>query len=199
LVAVPAGSVVWFTGLSGAGKTTLCRAVAKELTTKGHRTQILDGDVVRSALWQDLGYSADDRLEHNRRLAYLARLLSRQGVTVLVAAISPLRCMRDLARRSVSSFCEVFVDAPLSICEERDPKGLYRRVRAGDLYNFTGVDAPYEAPQSPEVICCTAKESVTESAGKVLDFLEAGHLRRAVDSEYGADLRSLCDDMKLGR
>jgi len=175
-----AGPVVWFTGLSGAGKTTLCRAVAEDLKAKGHPTQILDGDVVRSELWRDLGYSDQDRLENNRRLTYLARLLSEHGITVLVAAISPLQSMRDFARSSVTFFCEVFVDAPLSVCEQRDPKGLYRRARAGNLQNFTGIDAPYEAPGAPDVICCTAHESVTQSAAKVSEFLEDLYVRRTV-------------------
>jgi adenylylsulfate kinase len=166
-----AGQVVWFTGLSGAGKTTLSRSIAAALKALNYPVQILDGDAVRSELWNDLGFNRDDRLEHNRRLAYLAQLFSAHGITVLVAAISPLRAMRELPRSLSAHFCEVFVDAPLCVCEQRDVKGLYLRARSGELRNFTGIDAPYETPLSPEVTCHTADESLAQSTEKVLAYL----------------------------
>jgi len=169
---MPTGQVLWFTGLSGSGKTTLCQSVGASLRETDLPVQLLDSDMVRRDLWNDLGYSEQDRIEHNRRLGYLAGLLSQHGITVLVAAISPLRSIREQARRTCPRFCEVFVDAPLSVCEQRDPKGLYRRFRSGMISNFTGIDAPYERPVSPEIVCQTALESIMESTEKVLHFLK---------------------------
>lgn len=160
--------IVWFTGLSGAGKTTLCRALAEELTRLGYRNRIVDGDEMRRTLCADLGYSEADRTENIRRIASVAQLLAQDGTIALVAAIAPLKAMREAARQAAPLFCEVFVDAPLSTCEARDVKGLYKRARAGEIENFTGIDAPYEAPTAPEVLCRTDVETVEESTAKVL-------------------------------
>lgn len=162
------GLTVWFTGLSGAGKTTLCRRVQTELLARGFPVEVLDGDSVREYLCSDLGFSEDDRRENIKRIAYVAQLLTRNGVVVLVAAISPYRNSREAARASIGNFLEVFVNAPLPVCEARDPKGLYRRARAGALLKFTGIDDPYEEPNVPEVECHTDRESVDESAEKVI-------------------------------
>ncbi len=162
------GLTVWFTGLSGAGKTTICRAVATELLSRGLRVEVMDGDAIRTYLCRDLGFSEKDRKENIKRIAYVAQLLTRNGVVVLVAAISPYRSSREEARDAIGSFVEVYVNAPLRVCEARDPKGLYRRARAGELERFTGIDDPYEAPLAPEVECHTDVESAGESSGTVL-------------------------------
>jgi len=167
--------VIWFTGLSGAGKTTLCNAVAAKLLAGGTPVQILDGDEIRQGLCSDLGFSMEDRLENIRRIAFVADLLVRNHVVVLVAAISPLRVMREAARSHLGSLIEVFVDAPLHVCEARDPKGLYKRARAGNLSGFTGVASTYEPPIAADVICSTDSESIDESANKVIDFASTYH------------------------
>jgi len=165
--------VVWFSGLSGAGKTTLCHSAAERLRLLNCHVQILDGDEMRKELCADLSFSNDDRIENVRRIACVSALIARNGTIVLVALISPLRSMRDGARqtitKSVTHFCEVYVDAPLSVCEERDVKGLYKRVREGQILNFTGVGSPYEPPLAPDVTCHTALESVAESTDKILE------------------------------
>ena len=166
-----AGTVVWLTGLSGSGKTTLCHLVAADLLALGHRVQVLDGDVMRKDLCRDLTFSDADRIENIRRISYIAGLLSTHGVIVLVAAISPLRMMRQAARDVASSFLEVFIDAPLRICEQRDPKGLYKLARAGQIQSFTGIDSPYESPDQPDVVCRTNEETVSESKAKILQAL----------------------------
>jgi adenylylsulfate kinase len=162
------GLTVWFTGLSGAGKTTICRYVQMELTTRDLEVEVLDGDIVRTNLCKDLGFSAADRKENIRRIAHVAQLLTHHGKIVLVAAISPYRSSREEARSIVGNFIEVYVNAPLSVCEQRDPKGLYHKARIGIIHGFTGIDDPYEAPLSPDVECLTGTESPKESAGKVM-------------------------------
>lgn len=174
------GLTVWFTGLSAAGKTTLCRAVQGELLARGFPVEVLDGDAIRTYLCRDLGFSEADRRENIRRIAYVAQLLTRNGVVVLVAAISPYRDSREEARAAIGNFIEVYVNAPLEVCEARDPKGLYRRARAGELLHFTGIDDPYEAPIAPNVQCHTGEELPAESSRRVmasvLAFLAAGQL-----------------------
>jgi len=162
------GLTVWFTGLSGAGKTTICTAVHAELQARGYRVEMLDGDVVRRQLYPDLGFSKADRDENIRRIGFLAQLLTRNGVIALVAAISPYRAARDEVRKSIGHFLEVHVDAPLAVCEDRDPKGLYRRARSGDLRGLTGIDDPYEAPLAPEVRCATERTTVHACRDQVI-------------------------------
>jgi adenylylsulfate kinase len=162
------GLTVWFTGLSGAGKTTICRYVQMELATRDMAVEVLDGDIVRTHLCRDLGYSEADRKENIRRIAHVAQMLTHHGKIVLVAAISPYRSSREEARSIIGNFIEVYVNAPLSVCEQRDPKGLYHQARIGMIHGFTGVDDPYEAPLSPDVECFTGVESPKESAAKVL-------------------------------
>ena len=162
------GLTVWFTGLSGAGKTTICRSVHAELLTLGYRAEMLDADVVRKQLWPDLGFSKADRDENIRRIGFLAELLTRNGIIALVAAISPYRAVRDEVRNQICRFLEVHVDAPLHVCEERDPKGLYRRARCGDLRGFTGIDDPYEVPLAPEIRCATDQDPVNACRDQVI-------------------------------
>lgn len=149
------GVTLWFTGLSGSGKSTVANAVAARLLAAGRPAYVLDGDNVRHGLNADLGFSAEDRSENIRRVGEVARLMADAGLVVLVPVISPYRADRRRARRAHEAaglaFLEVFVDTPLELCEQRDPKGLYRRARAGELSDMTGIDAPYEAPEAPEV------------------------------------------------
>ena len=146
---------VWFTGLSGAGKSTIAAAVAQQLMTSGRPVTVLDGDEIRRGLNADLGFSAADRSENIRRIGEVARLMADAGLVVLVPVISPYRADRDRVRAIHAdaglAFVEVFVDTPLEVCEQRDPKGLYARARAGELKGLTGVDDPYEAPEAPDV------------------------------------------------
>jgi len=162
------GLTVWFTGLSGAGKTTLCNAVYSALLDQGRRVEILDGDALRRHLSRDLSFSKEDRDENIRRIGFIADMLTRNGILVLVAAISPYRAARDEVRQKIGRFLEVFVDAPLSVCEERDPKGLYRKARRGELRGFTGIDDPYEEPLLPDVRCHTDQETLEVSSRKVV-------------------------------
>ncbi|NJN85587.1 MAG: adenylyl-sulfate kinase [Leptolyngbyaceae cyanobacterium SL_7_1] len=166
------GVTVWFTGLSGAGKTTIRMVIEQELRARGLKVEVLDGDIVRQNLTKGLGFSKADRDENIRRIGFVAHLLSRNGVIVLVSAISPYRNIRDEVRQKIQDFVEVYVNAPLSVCEARDVKGLYKKARAGEIKQFTGIDDPYEPPINPEVECHTDQESPEESAMKVLDYLE---------------------------
>ncbi|MGO9337254.1 MAG: adenylyl-sulfate kinase [Terracidiphilus sp.] len=163
-----AGLTVWFTGLSSAGKTTLSDAVSAHLKNLGYRVEQLDGDVIRRHLSLGLGYERKDREENLRRIGYVAEMLSRNQVIVLVSAISPYRAIRDEMRIKCGPFIEVYVDAPLEVCEQRDLKGIYKRARKGELLHVTGIDDPYEPPNSPEVICRTDQESIEESCARVL-------------------------------
>ena len=167
------GVTLWFTGLSGAGKTTISQAVEKELRSRDCNIEVLDGDIVRQNLTKGLGFSKADRDENIRRIGFVAHLLSRNGVIVLVSAISPYRAIRDEVRQRIGDFIEVFVNAPLEVCEERDVKGLYKRARAGEIKQFTGIDDPYEAPLNPEIECRTDQESLEESVAKVLAKVES--------------------------
>ena len=167
--------VIWFTGLSGAGKSTIANLVEARLHALGYHTYLLDGDNVRHGLNKDLGFTEADRVENTRRVAELSRLLVDAGLVVLVAFISPFRAERRMARELVESgeFFEVFVDAPLSVAESRDPKGLYRKARAGELKNFTGIDSPYEPPEHPELRLDTTTLAPVEAAAQVLERLQA--------------------------
>ena len=173
-VSVPShrGLTVWFTGLSASGKSTLCRAVYDRLAARGCRLELLDGDTVRKHLSKGLGFSREDRDENIRRIGFVAGLLTRNGVIALAAAISPYRAVRDEVRASIGDFVEVYVNAPLEVCEGRDPKGLYRKARAGQLPAFTGIDDPYEPPLKPEVECRTDRETLEECIAKVLGAID---------------------------
>lgn len=166
------GVTLWFTGLSGAGKTTLSQAVADVLRRMGYRLEVLDGDIVRQNLCKGLGFSKSDRDENIRRIGFVAHLLSRNGVIVLVSAISPYQEIRDEVRQRIGNFVEIYVNAPLTVCEARDVKGLYKRARAGEIQGFTGIDDPYESPVNPEVECRTDLESISHSVTKILSKLE---------------------------
>jgi bifunctional enzyme CysN/CysC len=165
------GLTVWCTGLSGSGKSTICSLLETELLARGLRVQILDGDLLRKELSRGLGFTKSDRDENIRRIGFVAKLLSRHGVIALVSAISPYREIREEMRRAIGDFLEVFVNAPLDICEQRDPKGLYKRARAGELSGFTGIDDPYEPPLNPDVQCDTHLESVNVCVDKILEHV----------------------------
>jgi adenylylsulfate kinase len=163
------GAIVWFTGLSGAGKTTVAGGVFDRLAALGVPSEVLDGDVVRQHISRGLGFSREDRDENVRRIGFLADLLARHGVVVLVSAVSPYRAARDEVRsRTRALSVEVHVSAPLDVCERRDPKGLYRKARAGELRHFTGIDDPYEPPIAPDFTCPTHEQSVDASVESVL-------------------------------
>jgi len=182
------GFVVWFTGLSGAGKSTIANALQAELERRGRHTELLDGDEVRTHLSRGLGFSKEDRDTNIRRIGYVARLVARSGGVAITAAISPYREVRDEVRSNTPSFVEVFARAPLETLVQRDTKGLYRRAIAGEIANFTGVSDPYEEPLHPEVICDTADETVAESVAKVIARLERlGHLPRQVPDRLKAE------------
>ena len=165
--------MLWFTGLSGAGKSTIANLVEKELHAMGYHTYILDGDNVRRALNKDLGFTAADRVENIRRIAEVARLMLDAGLIVLTAFISPFRAERRMARSLVEDdeFIEIFVDTPLSVAEHRDPKGLYKKARRGEIKNFTGIDSPYEQPENPELRLDTTTLAPEEAASRVLALL----------------------------
>ncbi|AEP00340.1 MAG: adenylyl-sulfate kinase [Heyndrickxia faecalis] len=167
-------AVLWFTGLSGAGKSTLSVAVEQELHRRGIRTYILDGDNIRHGLNKNLGFSPEDRKENIRRIGEVSKLFVDAGVMVLTAFISPYRADRDMVRELVedNEFVEIYVNCPLEACEQRDPKGLYKKARNGEIQNFTGIDAPYEAPEHPELVVETDKQPLEQSVGQVIRFLE---------------------------
>ena len=172
------GFTLWLTGLSGAGKSTLAHAVAQRLRADGNRVEILDGDEVRLNLSKGLGFSREDRDTNVRRIGYVAKLLTRNGVIVIPAAISPFRAARDAVRHDIGAFVEVHVNASLEACIDRDTKGLYRKALAGEIPQFTGVSDPYEAPEHPELVINTDGEDVTTSAARVIARLvELGYLR----------------------
>ena len=172
------GCVIWFTGLSGSGKSTLANAVGQVLHQQQHHTYVLDGDNVRHGLNKNLGFSPEDREENIRRIGEVAKLFADAGTIVLTAFISPYRTDRDQARALIAEgrFVEVFVDCPLEVCEERDTKGLYKKARAGEIKEFTGISAPYEPPLNPEVTVDTAALSIEECAQAVVSVLNKAGL-----------------------
>ena len=167
------GCVIWFTGLSGSGKSTVANQVAAHLHQSGRITYVLDGDNIRHGLNKNLGFSPEDRQENIRRIGEVAKLFADAGLITTTAFISPYRQDRDAVRNIMSSdrFIEVFVDCPLEICENRDPKGLYKKARAGELKGFTGIDAPYEAPQNPELVVNTNEIDVAGCTEQVIAYL----------------------------
>jgi len=169
------GRVYWFTGLSGSGKSTLAGALEEALHQRGVHTFLLDGDNIRTGLCNDLDFSEASRVENIRRLGEVCKLMVDAGLVVLTAFISPFRSDRDSVRSKLSSgdFVEVFVDTPLEICEQRDVKGLYKKARAGEIPNFTGISSPYEAPIHPEITVKTEGKSVPESTAEILKFIES--------------------------
>jgi adenylylsulfate kinase len=174
------GALVWFTGLSGSGKSTLAQAVFARLAAQGRAVEILDGDMVRAHLSRGLGFSREDRMENIRRIAFVGNLLASHGVVVLAPVIAPYRSIREEVRRGSPCYVEVYVNAPLEVCEQRDPKGLYRRARAGEIANFTGLDDPYEAPEAPEVECRTHVDGVEACVELIL-----GSIARALNLPSG--------------
>jgi adenylylsulfate kinase len=167
-------AILWFTGLSGAGKSTLANKVEEKLFERGIHTYVLDGDNIRHGLNKGLGFSAEDRKENIRRIGEVAKLFVDAGAFVGTAFISPYRSDRDMVRAIVGpgEFIEVYVYAPLEVCEQRDPKGLYKKARAGEIKNFTGIDDPYEAPESPELIINTGDFDLETCAAQVMKYLE---------------------------
>lgn len=175
------GATVWLTGLSGSGKSTLAVAAEAELVRRGHLAYVLDGDNVRHGLNKNLGFSPEDRTENIRRISEVARLFTDAGVLVFTSFISPYRADRDAARAlfGEGDFIEAYVAADVETCEGRDPKGLYKKARAGEIPEFTGVSAPYEPPERPELVLDTATQSVAESVAELIGYLEGkGYLAR---------------------
>jgi adenylylsulfate kinase len=171
------GFCLWFTGLSGSGKSTITTHLVKELRRRGSKLEVLDGDVVRENLSKGLGFSKEDRDTNIRRIAFVANLLSRNGVPVITAAISPYRDIRDEARQMMGErFIEAYVKASVETCEQRDVKGLYAKARSGEIKEFTGVSDPYEPPESPELVIETEQQSPEESARQILAYLEEREL-----------------------
>ncbi|HEV2219362.1 MAG TPA: sulfate adenylyltransferase [Casimicrobiaceae bacterium] len=189
------GFVVWFTGLSGAGKSTIANALQAELARRGRHVELLDGDEVRTHLSKGLGFSKEDRDTNIRRIGYVARLVARSGGIAITAAISPYRDVRDEVRAQTPGFVEVYMRCPIETLTRRDTKGLYRKALAGEIANFTGVSDPYEEPLFPEVVCDTARETPDQSLAKIIQTLERlGHLpRRVIDGHLpeGDELREL--------
>lgn len=171
-------AVIWFTGLPGSGKSTLAHSVEEELHKLNYRTFVLDGDNVRHGLSSNLTFSDDDRKENIRRIGESAKLMMEAGIIVMTAFISPFKDDRNLVRKLLpkSDFIEVFCNTSLKVCESRDVKGLYKRARAGEIKNYTGIDSPYEAPENPELIVNTEHESIEDSVARVINFLKSNEI-----------------------
>ena len=165
--------VIWFTGLSGSGKTTIAKALKEKLFSKNIAVVLLDGDIIREGLNKDLGFSLEDRKENIRRVAEVAKLFKDAGVTTIVSFISPTNEIRKMAKDiiSVNDFIEIFVDTPLELCMERDVKGLYKKAIAGEIDNFTGISSPYEKPEKPNLTVDTGKKSIKKSVKIIMDYL----------------------------
>jgi adenylylsulfate kinase len=170
------GIVLWFTGLSGSGKTTTASRLAADLTQEGLKVELLDGDALRDTICKGLGFSREERMENIRRIVYVCNLLYRHGVVVIVSAITPYQEMREYARNKIHSFAEIYVDCPLEECEKRDVKGLYARARRNEICHFTGISDPYELPENPDITINTTKATVEENSHKIIKWLTAnGH------------------------
>ncbi len=174
------GAILWFTGLSASGKSTVANTVDHKLHSIGKRSFVLDGDNIRMGLNKNLGFSAEDRAENIRRIGEVGKLFAHAGVIAITAFISPYRADRNAVRKLLEpgEFIEIFMDTPIEICESRDPKGLYKKARAGQIKGFTGIDDPYEAPQEPELVLDGGKKSIDELADEVLKYLDARGLLR---------------------
>jgi adenylyl-sulfate kinase len=181
------GVTVWFTGLSGAGKTALALRLEEELRRRGLRVERLDGDIVRQGLTRDLGFSKEDRDKNIERVTFVAKLLTRNGVAVLCSFISPYRSVRAQSRKDIGNFVEVYCYATLETLMQRDVKGLYKKAIAGEIPNFTGVSDPYEAPENPEVTIDSGQETIEQSLAKVLSKLEELGYAPPVQEAYTAD------------
>jgi adenylylsulfate kinase len=165
--------VIWMTGLSGSGKSTIAQALERSLFENGHFAQVLDGDNIRSGINNNLGFSLEDRTENIRRIAEVAKLYLNSGVIVICTFISPTREIREFAKQIIgeSDFIEIFVDAPIEVCEQRDVKGLYQKARRGEIKDFTGIDSPYEAPTQPDLVIKTGETSLESSTAQIMDYL----------------------------
>ncbi len=180
------GFVLWFTGLPCSGKTTIADNVAGILRKKGLKIERLDGDIVRESLSSDLGFSREDRDENIRRVIFVSRLLSRNGVGVITSFVSPYRSTRQRAREETTNFIEAFTYAPLRVCISRDVKGMYEKARKGEIENFTGVSDPYQEPRNPDIFINTEKESLEESSSRVISYLELkGYINPAAPGRPG--------------
>jgi len=177
------GFTLWLTGLSGAGKTTVAVALENELHERGLFIERLDGDTVREGLTRDLGFSKEDRDKNIERVCFVAKLLSRNRVGVVASFISPYREARNNVRQQTTNFIEVYVNAPLEVCAARDVKGLYAKAFAGQIQGFTGVNDPYEAPENPEITLHTDKETLEQSVGKIVTYLEQNNLIPTLEVE----------------
>jgi len=182
--------LLWFTGLSGAGKSTIANSLERKLHALGKRTFVLDGDNVRHGLNRDLGFTEADRVENIRRIAEVAKLFVEAGLITVVSFISPFRAEREMARGLMgpNEFIEIFVDTPLETCEQRDPKGLYRKARRGELRNFTGLDSPYERPNNPDLILDAANNSASDLADCIIQFMRQHGVLPAVGAESASDI-----------
>jgi adenylyl-sulfate kinase len=192
-------AIAWFTGLSGAGKSSIANAVDRALIQAGRHTMVLDGDNLRHGLSNDLGFSDADRIENIRRAAETARLMAEAGLVVIVSLISPFRQERAMARGILGDvpFLEIFIDTPLQVCEARDPKGLYHRARAGEISNFTGISASYEVPEAPDVVVqtegCTIQKSATSLISKLMWLSSARGADVGDDGSRNIDLTGILD------
>jgi adenylylsulfate kinase len=182
------GFTLWFTGLSGAGKTTLAQRIETDLRQRGLKVELLDGDVVRTNLSKGLGFSKEDRDTNIKRIGFVCKLLTRNGVIAIASAISPYREVRDYVRNDIGDFIEVYVKCPLEILTQRDVKGLYKKALAGEIANFTGVSDPYEEPLHAEVVVETDRETIDQSVTKILDKLTAlGYLEPSPQEVYSKE------------
>ena len=189
------GFTLWFTGLSGAGKTTLARLVETDLRTRGMKVEVLDGDIIRTNLSKGLGFSKEDRDINIRRIGFVCDLLSRNGVAAIAAAISPYREIRDEIRSNTTNFVEVYCECTLDVLIERDVKGLYKKALAGEIKNFTGVSDPYEAPENAEVRINSGQQTVEESTAMIIARLDdLGYLPKPGEDAYASDDEQIVED-----
>ncbi|QGQ96568.1 adenylyl-sulfate kinase [Paenibacillus psychroresistens] len=171
------GLVLWFTGLSGAGKSTTARALVETLQLNGGKVELLDGDDLRKTISKGLGFSREDRIDNIRRIVYLSRLLSRNGVTVIVSVITPYEEMRELARTEIPGYVEIFVDCPLEVCERRDVKGLYAKARNLEISQFTGISDPYDIPEQSDIVIRTHKDELQYNVALIMDYMTTKSVR----------------------